>query len=403
MSAGGGVGLASRVRNLEISPTVAMAQRAQALQAQGVRVYNFTVGEPDQPTPDIIVAAACEALKAGRTKYAPAAGLAELRAAVAERYRQDWGTSFAPEQVTVTVGAKQALAQLYTAILDRGGEVVVPTPHWPTFAEAARIAGGRPVLLPLTGKNGYRLTARAVSRAIGPRTRAVLVNSPNNPTGAVVESEELVRIARLARRRGIFMILDDTYAHLIFRKEAAPALDAVAAAAGDRLAVAGTMSKAYCMTGWRVGWVIGSRAVAAACAALNSHSIQSPATFAQIAAARALRGSQKAVRDLAAEYRRRMIAVQPRVDALPGVLCPESEGGFYLFPNVESRLSKELPDTVALSLRLLEEQGVAVVPGEGFGAPGHFRLSLATSVEDLREGTRRIADFFSGDPARGRR
>ena len=403
MSAGGGVGLASRVRNLEISPTVAMAQRAQALQAQGVRVYNFTVGEPDQPTPDVIVAAACEALKAGRTKYAPAAGLAELRVAVAERYRQDWGTSFAPEQVTVTVGAKQALAQLYTAILDRGGEVVVPTPHWPTFAEAARIAGGRPVLLPLTGKNGYRLTARAVSRAIGPRTRAVLVNSPNNPTGAVVESEELVRIARLARRRGIFMILDDTYAHLIFRKEAAPALDAVAAAAGDRLAVAGTMSKAYCMTGWRVGWVIGSRAVAAACAALNSHSIQSPATFAQIAAARALRGSQKAVRDLAAEYRRRMIAVQPRVDALPGVLCPESEGGFYLFPNVESRLSKELPDTVALSLRLLEEQGVAVVPGEGFGAPGHFRLSLATSVEDLREGTRRIADFFSGDPARGRR
>ena len=403
MSAGGGVGLASRVRNLEISPTVAMAQRAQALKAQGVRVYNFTVGEPDQPTPDVIVAAACEALKAGRTKYAPAAGLAELRVAVAERYRQDWGTSFAPEQVTVTVGAKQALAQLYTAILDRGGEVVVPTPHWPTFAEAARIAGGRPVLLPLTGKNGYRLTARAVSRAIGPRTRAVLVNSPNNPTGAVVESEELVRIARLARRRGIFMILDDTYAHLIFRQEAAPALDAVAAAAGDRLAVAGTMSKAYCMTGWRVGWVIGSRAVAAACAALNSHSIQSPATFAQIAAARALRGSQKAVRDLAAEYRRRMIAVHPRVDALPGVVCPESEGGFYLFPNVESRLSKELPDTVALSLRLLEEQGVAVVPGEGFGAPGHFRLSLATSVEDLREGTRRIADFFSGDPARGRR
>jgi len=162
------------------------------------------------------------------------------------------------------------------------------------------------------------------------------------------------------------------------------------------------MSKAYCMTGWRVGWVIGSRAVAAACAALNSHSIQSPATFAQIAAAQALRGSQKAVRDLAAEYRRRMAVVQPRVDALPGVVCPESEGGFYLFPNAEGCLSKELPDTVALSLRLLEEQGVAVVPGEGFGAPGYFRLSLAASLEDLREGTRRMADFFSAGPARGR-
>jgi len=380
-----------------------MAQRAHALRAQGIRVYDFTVGEPDQPTPEPIVAAAVEALKAGRTKYAPAAGLAELRAAVAQRYRQDWGTSFAPEQVTVTVGAKQALAQLYTAILDRGGEVVVPTPHWPTFAEAARIAGGRPVLLPLTGKNGYRLTARSLSRAIGPRTRAVLVNSPSNPTGAVVEPDELVRIARLARRRGVFLILDDTYTHLIFRQEVAPPLDAVAAAAGDRLAVAGTMSKAYCMTGWRVGWVIGSRPVAAACAALNSHSIQSPATFAQIAAARALRGSQKAVRDLAIEYRRRMLAVQPKVDALAGVVCPEPEGGFYLFPNVEGRLSEELPDTVALSLRLLEEQGVAVVPGEGFGAPGHLRLSLATSLEDLREGTRRMAVFFSENAGPRRR
>lgn len=403
MSTSGGVRLAPRVRNLEISPTVAMAQRAHALRAQGIRVYDFTVGEPDQPTPEPIVAAAVEALKAGRTKYAPAAGLAELRAAVAQRYRQDWGTSFAPEQVTVTVGAKQALAQLYTAILDRGGEVVVPTPHWPTFAEAARIAGGRPVLLPLTGKNGYRLTARSLSRAIGPRTRAVLVNSPSNPTGAVVEPDELVRIARLARRRGVFLILDDTYTHLIFRQEVAPPLDAVAAAAGDRLAVAGTMSKAYCMTGWRVGWVIGSRPVAAACAALNSHSIQSPATFAQIAAARALRGSQKAVRDLAIEYRRRMLAVQPKVDALAGVVCPEPEGGFYLFPNVEGRLSEELPDTVALSLRLLEEQGVAVVPGEGFGAPGHLRLSLATSLEDLREGTRRMAVFFSENAGPRRR
>ena len=400
---GGGAPLAARARKLEVSPTVAMAQRAQALKALGVRVYNFTVGEPDQPTPDAIVAAACEAMRAGRTKYAPAAGIPELRAAVVERYRLDHGTSFAPEQVTVTVGGKQALAQLYTAILDRGSEVVVPTPHWPTFAEAARIAGGKPVLLPLTERNGFRLTAHSLSRAIGPRTRAILVNSPCNPTGAVVDPEELVKIARLARRRGIFMILDDTYAHLTVRREASPTLEEVAAAAGDNLAVAGTMSKAYCMTGWRVGWVIGSRTVAAACAALNSHCIQSPTTFVQVAAARALTGSQKAVRDLAAEYRRRMGTLQPAVDALPGVTCPEPEGGFYLFPNVESRLSNEVPDTVALAARLLEEKGVAVVPGEGFGAPGYFRLSLASSLDDLREGVRRMADFFSTPPGRERR
>ena len=403
MSGRAGVSLAARVRRLEISPTVAMAARARALKARGVKVYDFTVGEPDQPTPPSIVAAACAAMKAGQTKYAPAAGLPELREAVAHRYREDWGVSFAPEQVTITVGGKQALALLYTAILDRGSEVLLPTPHWPTFAEAARIAGGTPALLPLSERSGFRLTARAVKKAIGPRTRAVLVNSPSNPTGAVVDPDELVAIARLARRHGLFLVFDDTYSHLIFREGGAPALDAVAAAAGDRLVVTGTMSKAYCMTGWRIGWVIGPKPLAAACAALNSHGVQSTATFSQVAAARALTGPQDSVRDLAAEYRRRRDVIQPAVDALPGVICPAPEGSFYLFPNVKSHLSKEMPDTVAMGMRLLEEKEVAVVPGEGFGAPGHFRLSFATSLDDLREGARRLADFFSRPASRPRR
>jgi len=405
MSGRDGVALAARVRKLEISPTVAMAQRARVLTSQGIRVYNFTVGEPDQPTPPSIVDAACEAMKAGQTKYTPAAGLPALREAVARRYRDSWGAPFVPEQVTITVGGKQALAMLYMAILDRGTEVVVPTPCWPTFAEAARIAGGKPAFLPLAEKDGFRLTARALKRAIGPRTRAVLVNSPCNPTGAVVDPDELVAIAKVARRHGIFLVFDDTYSHLIFREDGAPALDAVAAAAGENLVVTGTMSKAYCMTGWRVGWVIGSRAIAAACAALNSHSVQSTATFSQVAAAQALTGPQKAVRELAAEYRRRRDFVQPKIDALPGVVCPAPEGSFYLFPNVKSHLSKQMPDTVSLCTRLLEEKAVAVVPGEGFNAPGYFRLSCATSLEDLREGARRLADFFSGPVGRshGRR
>jgi aspartate aminotransferase len=395
MSGGGGVALAARVRKLEISPTVAMAQRARILTSQGIKVYNFTAGEPDQPTPPSIVDAACEAMKAGRTKYTPAAGLPALREAVAQRYRDGWGAPFLPEQVTITVGGKQALALLYMAILDRGSEVVVPTPCWPTFAEAARIAGGTPALLPLSEKTGFRLTARVLKRAIGPRTRAVLVNSPCNPTGAVVDPDELVAIARVARRHGLFLIFDDTYSHLIFRDGGEPALDAVAEAAGENLVVTGTMSKAYCMTGWRVGWVIGSRPLAAACAALNSHSVQSTATFSQVAAAQALAGPQDAVRALAAEYRGRRDFMQPKIDALPGVVCPPPEGSFYLFPNVKRHLSKEMPDTVTLGTRLLEEKAVAVVPGEGFGAPGYFRLSCATSLEDLREGARRLADFFS--------
>jgi aspartate aminotransferase len=402
MSSRDGVTLATRVRNLEMSPTVAMAQRARALTAQGVKIYNFTVGEPDQPTPPSIVAAAHEAMKAGQTKYTPAAGLPELREAVAHRYRESWDAPFAPEQVTITVGGKQALALLYMAILDWGTEVVVPTPCWPTFAEAARIAGAKPALLPLSEEDGFRLTARALKRAIKRRTRAVLVNSPCNPTGAVIDPDELLAIARLARRHNIFLIFDDTYSHLIFRDGGAPRLGEVAAAAGDSLVVTGTMSKAYCMTGWRIGWVIGSRPLATACAALNSHSIQSTATFSQVAAAQALTGPQDMVHELAAEYRRRRDVIQPKIDALPGVVCPAPEGSFYLFPNVKSHLSKEMPDTVTLGTRLLEERAVAVVPGEGFNAPGYFRLSCATSLEDLREGARRLATFFAGPRERPR-
>jgi aspartate aminotransferase len=397
--------LAARVRKLEISPTVAMAQRARVLASQGIRVYNFTAGEPDQPTPASIAAAACEAIEGGRTKYTPAAGLPEMREAVARRYREAWGAPFVPEQVTVTVGGKHALTVLYAAILDRGAEVVVPAPCWPTFAEAARIAGAKATLLSLSEKNGFRLTAGVLRRAIRPRTRAILVNSPCNPTGAVVDPDELVAIARLARRRGLFLIFDDTYSHLIFKPGAEPRLGAVAAAAGDNLVVTGTMSKAYCMTGWRVGWVIGSRRLAAACAALNSHGVQSTATFSQVAAARALAGPQDMVHKLAAEYRRRRDFMQPRIDALPRITCPTPEGSFYLFPDVRRHLSKEMPDTVTLATRLLEEEGVAVVPGEGFHAPGYLRVSCVRSLEDLREGARRMADFFSrsAEPPRGRR
>lgn len=387
--------LATRVRRLEISPTVAMAQKAGELRASGTRVYDFTVGEPDQPTPPFIIMEAYKAMKAGRTRYTPAAGLPELREAVAGRYREDWGASFAPEQVTVTVGGKQALALLYMALLDRGSEVLVPSPHWPTFAEAARIAGGKATLLPLSERGGFRLTARAVKKALGPKTRAILVNSPSNPTGAVVDPKELVSIARLAKRAGVFLIFDDTYGHLIFRSGGRPDLGAMAKAAGDRLVVTGTMSKSYCMTGWRIGWVIGPKPLAAACAALNSHGVQSTATFSQVAAARALTGPQDTVRELAAEYRRRRDAIQPAVDGLEGVRCPVPEGTFYLFPNVKHHLDDEMPDTVSMALRLLEEHQVAVVPGEGFGAPGYFRMSFAASLDDLQEGARRLALFLS--------
>lgn len=400
-----GARLGARARSLEVSPTVAMAARARALKAKGVRVYDFTVGEPDQPTPRHVAEAGKAAIDAGQTKYAPAAGLPELRAAVAERYRADFGVAFAPEDVTITVGGKQAIALVYQAILDRGSEVVIPTPAWPTFAEAARVAGGTPVLVPLRLRDGFRLDARAVARAIGPKTRAVMVNSPSNPTGAVVQHAELLKLARLARRHDFWLLYDDTYVHLLFDGKRPAALQEVKDAAGGRLVVVGTASKSYCMTGWRVGWVIGPRPLSEAATALNSHSVQGPATFSQVAAAHALRGPQDELRLMLAEYTRRRDFIHPRIAAIPGVSCPTPEGGFYVFPDVSSCLSKALPDTLALGAKLLEEKAVAIVPGEGFHAPGTFRLSFATAFDDLREGARRIEEFFAEHaPARrGRR
>jgi aspartate aminotransferase len=392
-----GLPLGACARRLETSPTVAMAARAREMKTRGVRVFDFSVGEPYHPTPPHVVAVAKAALDAGRTRYGPASGLPELREAVAHRYAEDFKVAFSPEEVTVAVGGKQALALLYQAILDRGSEVVVPTPAWPTFGEAARVAGGRPVFVALDEKSRFRVSARAVEKVLSPRTRAVVVNSPSNPTGAVIDPEELARLARLARSRGFWLLYDDTYAQLVFRGEGPPRLQAVKDAAAGHLVVVGTVSKTYCMTGWRVGWVIGPRRLAEACAALNSHSVQGPATFAQVAAAEALTASQDVVREMVGEYRRRRDFIHAAVSSIPGVRCAEPEGGFYVFPDVSKRLGRELPDTLALCHRLLEGKAVAVVPGEGFHAPGFFRLSFATAFEDLREGARRLVQFFAED------
>jgi aspartate aminotransferase len=397
--------LAARARSLEVSPTVAMAAKARALKAKGVRVLDFTVGEPDQPTPRHVAEAGKAAIDAGQTKYAPASGIPDLRSAIVERYRADFGVSFATEEVTVTVGGKQALALLYQAILDGGSEIVIPIPAWPTFSEAARVVGGRPVYVQLSVKDGFRVTARAVARAVGPKTRAVMVNSPSNPTGAVIDPAELLKLAQLARQRGFWLLYDDTYGHLVFSEGGPGQLQEVKDAADGRLVVLGTVSKSYCMTGWRVGWVIGPKALADATAALNSHSVQGPATFAQVAAAHALRAPQDELKKMAAEYKRRRDFVHPRIAAIPGVTCAEPEGGFYVFPDVTRRLTKEMPDTLTLGAKLLEEKQVAIVPGEGFMAPGTFRLSFATAFEDLQEGVSRLEAFFAERPpsARGRR
>ena len=400
---GGPAALSRRASRLEVSPTVAMAARATALKGQGTFVYDFSVGEPDQGTPPHVAAAGVAAIESGRTRYAPAPGLPELRRAVAARYRKDFQVAFAPEEVAITVGGKQALYLACQALLDAGDEVIVPSPYWPTFAEAVRLAGGRPVLAPAREADGFAVTARLVGKAASPRTRALILNSPCNPTGAVVPAEELLAIGRLARKRGFAVVYDDTYAQLVFSRPADWGLQALRDLLGERLVILGTASKSYCMTGWRIGWVLGPRALVEACAALASHSTQSPATFAQLGAVTALDGPQGFVGDLLAEYRRRRDFVHPALAAMPGVSCVEPQGGFYAFPNLERWLGRGLPTTLELGRRLLEEKHVAVVAGEGFGAPGYVRISFARPLEELREGLRRIGEFLAerGAPGKG--
>jgi aspartate aminotransferase len=393
---GSGHDLSKRARALEISPTVAMAQRAAALRTSGATVLDFSVGEPDQPTPNHVSQAAHAALDAGRTRYTGAAGLPELRAAVALRYGQDFGVTFAPEEVAITIGGKQALYLACQALLDKGDEVVIPSPYWPTFAEAVSLAGGRPVLVPTQEKDGFKVTAKMIKKATGPRTKAVLINSPSNPTGAVIDAEDLLAIAKMAVRRQFTVLYDDTYARLTFDGKDLTVLGAVREAAGERLVILGTASKSFCMTGWRIGWVMGPPALIEACTALISHSTQCPATFAQVGAVAALTGPQQFVADLLTEYQRRRDFIHPALAAIPGVTCVSPAGGFYAFPNVSRHLSAQAPDTLGLAMRLLEETRVAVVPGEGFGAPGYLRLSFARPMAELKDGVRRIADFLTG-------
>jgi aspartate aminotransferase len=381
---------------IEVSPTVAMAQRAAARKAAGQEVLDFSVGEPDQGTPAHVVAAGTRAIEAGRTRYPPAAGLPELRSAVADRYRADFGADFAPEEVAITVGGKQAYLLACLALLDRGDEMVIPTPHWPTFSEAVRLAGGKPVLVKTPEDTGFAVTAKLLAKAVTPKTKVLLVNSPCNPTGAAVDRAEMDRLLALAKRKRLTLLYDDTYAQLSFGPEGPLRLEGLRAQAPDRFVVVGTASKTYCMTGWRIGWVLGPKALTDACAALVSHSTQGPSTFAQVGAVEALRGPQDRVAEMAAEYRRRRDLMHPVLSAIPGVSCALPGGAFYFFPNVARCLGGDVKTTLDLGLRLLDESGVAVVPGEGFEAPGFLRISFARAQAELEEGGRRIAAFLSG-------
>jgi aspartate aminotransferase len=366
---------------------------AEKLRAAGVDVVDLGAGEPDFPTPDNVKQAAVRALERDFTKYTAAAGTPELKEAICERHARDFGTNYQPHECIVTVGGKHAVFGFTQALIDPGDEVVIPTPCWMTFKDAAQYAGAKCVLVDTGEENGFSPTAAKLDPWLHDGVKMVIVNSPSNPSGAVIDPREFEKILRLASERGIYLLTDECYCRLLFEGE--PFSVAALPGAKETVLVAGSLSKTYAMTGWRIGFGLAPAPIVAAMARLQGQSTSNPTSIAQKAAVEALRGPQDAPAAMLAEYRRRRDFVVPRLRAIPGVTCVEPRGAFYAYPNVAVALGANgLADPSELAARLLAEAGVAVVPGEAFGTKAHIRISFAASMRDLERGLDRIQQFI---------
>jgi aspartate aminotransferase len=385
--------IAERISTISVSSTSKVSAEAERLRAAGVDVVDFGAGEPDFPTPDNIKQAAIRALEQNFTKYTATGGTAELKKAVCERHRLDFGTDYKPGECLITVGGKHAIFNLMQALVNPGDEVIIPAPYWVTYKDVVNYAGGRCVFAETDEELGFALTADLVERQLTPRTRMVLVNSPSNPSGAVVDQEEFEKIYRLTSERGIYLMTDECYCKFLYGSE--PFSIASVPGAKDTVMVAGSLSKTYAMTGWRVGFALAPAAVIGAMLKLQSHSTSNPTSIAQKAAVEALCGPQDSVAAMLAEYRKRRDFVVARLRQIPGVRCSEPQGAFYAYPNVSVAMGASgIENTLQFSERLLAEAQVAVVPGEAFGTDRHVRISYATSMKELERGLDRIHQFI---------
>lgn len=386
--------LAARMDRIALSPTIKGTMEADRLRRAGVEVIDLGAGEPDFPTPSHIVAAGHAALDANFTKYTANPGVMELRQAVAERYRLDYGIDVGAENVIATAGGKQALHHAAQALYGPGDEVVTHTPGWPTIVEQIKMAGAEPVIVRTRPEDGFALKAEALLAAVTPRTRAIVINSPGNPTGALLDEAEAHTLAAEAGRLGLWVVIDLCYERLIY-DDVPHRLPAIfARSMADRLVLAGSASKAYAMTGWRCGWLVAPPAVVKAASALQSHTTSNVNSIAQRAAIAALTGPQQCVAEMLAEYRKRRDQVLAWLSDEPRVVCAVPQGAFYVFPSIGEMLS---PDGIRTSLefseRLLADEHVVTTPGEAFDAPGFLRLSYATSMDQLQEGITRLIRF----------
>jgi len=397
--------LASRMAALEPSATLAMAAKASAMKAAGVDVIDLSVGEPDFPTPPHICQAAEVAIAKGFTKYTPAPGIPGLRKAVAEDYTRRSGLAVTPTQVVVSNGAKHALHNVFTALLNDGDEVIVPAPFWVSYAELIKLAGGRPVIVPTRIEDDFKLAPEALREVITPKTRMLLLCSPSNPTGVVYTPDELRALAEVAIEADLAIVADEIYDQLVYDGRKSPSFPTLIPGLESRTVVVAGVSKTYSMTGWRIGWTISPEPLAKAIGSLQSQETSNPSSVGQHAAVAALNGPQACVATMRDAFQKRRDLVAARLAAMPGVRVPDIGGAFYAFFEIATALEKArgigLGTSVAWCEAILERQHVALVAGSAFGAEGHVRMSFAASEADLTRGLDRIAAFLA-DPTAAR-
>jgi aspartate aminotransferase len=386
--------LSSRMSRIAPSPTLRVTAEADRLRRQGIDVVDLGAGEPDFPTPEHIKAAAQQAIADNFTKYTPSAGIMELRQAICDRYRADYGVEYAPEETIVTAGGKQALYNVAMALVEDGDEVITHGPFWPSIPEQVKLAGATAVIVHTQAEDGFAIHAAPIVAAITARTKAIVLNSPCNPTGALIAEEELAVIADAASKRGIWVIADLTYEKLVYEPVPHNVPRVLSERLRDRAVLCSAASKAYAMTGWRAGWAIGPAKLIAACNAVQGHSTSNVASITQKAALAALTGPQESVTRMLDEYRDRRDKVFAWMTADPLFSCVKPRGAFYLFPYAADALEPAgVQTTNEFAEQLLQHAHVALTAGEGFDAPGYFRISYATSLDRLREGVTRIHEF----------
>jgi aspartate aminotransferase len=381
--------LANRVKKLKPSPTLAITAKANELKKQGINIIGFGAGEPDFDTPDFVKEAAIKALNEGKTKYTPSAGIIELREAIAEKLKERNNIEYSPSEIVVTPGAKMGLYEIFAAILNIGDEVIVPAPYWVSYPAQIELCDGVPVYAELYEENEFVLTAEILKKYITKKTKAVVINTPSNPTGAVIPKEELEKIAELCVENKIFIISDECYEEFLYEGQHT-SIASLSKEVRELTFTVSAFSKSYSMTGWRLGWVAAPEKYIKPIINIQSQTVSNPTSFAQYGGIAALEDKGKFPAMMKEEFKKRRDYIVEYLNSIQGIHCVKPKGAFYVFPNISEFINNEIKDDLDFTAYLLEEAKVAVVPGSAFGKGGYIRMSYATSMENIKEGLERI-------------